>query len=113
MQIDIHKHDVTLTPQMDKLIEDKAAKLEKRLKTLHPDVARLEIQLHFQDRQSGHVECAITLHAFRTLLHAKKVAPELREAVDDAFDALLREVEHYRVKVNKSLGPHEGKAVES
>ncbi len=45
----------------------------------------------------------MTLRAFRDTLHAGKSAPELRVAVDKSFDALMRELDHYRMKVNKSL----------
>lgn len=111
MHFDIHKHNVILTPQIEKLIARKVAKLDKRLKTYHPDVARLELQLRrHTDRTNQQVECALTLHAFDDTLHAQKDADELREAVDHTFDAMLRELEHYRARVNKSLHPKLAKA---
>jgi ribosomal subunit interface protein len=113
MRFDIHKHDVNLTPQIEKIIARKVAKLDERLKTYHPDVARLELQLRHTDRTNSQVECALTLHAFQEELHAQKEAPELHEALDHTFDALLRELEHYRARVNKSLHPKLPKAGES
>jgi ribosomal subunit interface protein len=111
MHFDMHKHNVILTPQMEKLISQKVAKIDKRLKTYHPAVARLELQLHrHTDRSDRQVECALTLHAFRKILHAQKHADELREAVDHAFAALLEELEAYRARVNKSLHPKLPKA---
>jgi hypothetical protein len=49
----------------------------------------------------------VVLKAFRETLHARKEAPELRVAVDKSFEALLREMETYRVRINKSLQSHE------
>ena len=102
MRFDIHSHEVTVTPQIDKIIEEKLAKLDERLKSYHPDVARLEIQIRRQEKKQI-LACALTLHAYREELHAEKEATELGEAVDRAFDALFKEVEHYRVRINKSL----------
>jgi ribosomal subunit interface protein len=113
MRYEIHKHDVLLTPQIEKIIEQKVAKLDTRLKTYHPEAARLELQFKREEKGDKHVDCALTLHAFHDELHAEKGAPELHEAVDRAFDALFKELDHYRARVNKSLQPHAPKAGES
>ncbi len=102
MRYDIHSHEVTVTPAIDKIIAEKIAKLEARLKSYHPEAARLELQIHRQEKKQILI-CALTLHAYQEELHASKEATELREAVDRAFDALFKEVEHYRRRINKSL----------
>lgn len=113
MRYEIHKHDVQLTPQIEKIIEQKIAKLDKRLETYHPDAAHLELQFKRTERGDHHVDCALTLRTFHENLHSQKEAPELHEALDRAFDALFKELEHYRTRVNKSLQPNQSKAGES
>jgi ribosomal subunit interface protein len=109
MRYEIRSHDVTVTPQIEKIIGEKLAKLDERLKSYHPDVARLEIQIRRQEKKQI-LSCALTLHAYQEELHTEKEATELREALDRAFDALFKEVEHYRVRLNKSLQSAKGKA---
>ena len=100
MRYEIHSHDVTVTPEIDKIISEKIAKLEERLKSYHPEAARLEMQLRRQEKKQI-LTCALTLRAYQEELHASKEATELREAVDRAFDALFKEVEHYLRRANK------------
>jgi ribosomal subunit interface protein len=109
MRHEIRAHDVTVNPKMEKVIEQKVAKLDQRLKSYHPDAAHLEVQLHRQDKTSS-VRCALTLHAYQEALHAEKDAPELHEAVDRAFDAMFKELEHYRARINTSLQHNAPKA---
>ncbi len=110
MRYEIHKHDVQLTPQIEDAVEHKVAKLKERLKTYHPDAAHLELQLRRTEKSGAQVNCAMTLHLAHDHLHAHKDAPELRQALDRAFDALFRELEHYRARVNKSLHPNLAKS---
>jgi ribosomal subunit interface protein len=102
MRYDIHDPEVTVTPQIEKIVAEKLAKLDERLKSYHPEAARLEMRLRRQEKKQL-LSCALTLHAYQEELHVEKEAVELREAVDRAFDALFREVEHYRARINKSL----------
>ncbi len=113
MRYDIHKHDVQITPQIEKIIGQKIAKLDKRLETYHPDAAHLELQIRHAANDRIPVQCALTLRGFHEALHVEKTATELREAVDHAFDALYKELEHYRARVNKSLQPNLPKTGES
>jgi ribosomal subunit interface protein len=110
MRYEIHKHDVVLSPQLDGVLKQKVTKLEQRLKTYHPDAAHLELQFKHSVKDGAHVDCALTLHLIHDHLHAHKDAPELHQALDRAFDALFKELEHYRARVNKSLHPHSAKA---
>ncbi len=82
--------------------ETKIEKVEKRLKRHHPEAAHLEIRLKRLEKPDS-FECTLSLKAFRDFLHAKKSAPELRAAIDRTFEAMLRELERYRLKINKSL----------
>jgi len=76
--------------------------VEERLKRYHPDAADMNIHVARLEKQNE-FECSIQLKAFKETLHTKKSAPELRVAVDKSFDALMKELDHYRVKINKSL----------
>ena len=87
---------------MEKKIDQKVAKINARLKRYHPEVAHMEIRLGHLEKMNEY-ECALQLTAFKDSLHARKSAPELRVAVDKSFEALLRELDHYRLKINKSL----------
>ena len=87
---------------MEKAIQHKIDKIETRLKRYHPDAAHLEIRLDHHEKQNSY-ECVVRLKAFRDSLHSKKSAPELRVAVDRSFDAIMKELDHYRLKINKSL----------
>jgi len=102
MRFEIAKTDVVLPQTVHDAIDHKVAKLTERLKRYHPDVADLELRVEFNTYEKTH-ECALNLKAFKDTLHAKKAAPELRVAVDKTFDALLKELDHYRAKINKSL----------
>jgi ribosome-associated translation inhibitor RaiA len=90
---------------LERVIGTKVGKIEKRLKHYHPDVADLEIRLAHMDKVNEY-ECKIVLRAFKETLHAKKAAPELRVAVDKSFEAMMRELESYRVRLNPSLQDH-------
>lgn len=97
-------HDMPIRSSLEKAIDHKVEKIKKRLKRYHPEVAELEIKLgHIENRKE--FECNLNLRAFRETMVAKKTAPELRVAVDKCFDAILRELDHYRIKINKSLRP--------
>jgi ribosomal subunit interface protein len=102
MRLEISKANLEISSAIDKAITHKAEKVEERLKRYHPDAADLEIHLEYNDKLKSH-ECSLNLKAFKDTLHAKKSAPELRIAIDRCFDALIKELDHYRVKVNKSL----------
>ncbi|MDH4120584.1 MAG: HPF/RaiA family ribosome-associated protein [Deltaproteobacteria bacterium] len=102
MRYEISKHHCDVDATLAKAIEHKVEKVAERLKRYHPDVADMDIRLEFHDKQKMH-ECTLHLRAMKDTLHAKKDAPELRVAVDKSFDALMKELEHYRVKINKSL----------
>jgi ribosome-associated translation inhibitor RaiA len=102
MRYDIHKGDVHLPKAVESAIARKVKKVEERLKRYHPDAAGMDIHVTHLDKQDT-FECSIQLKAFKETLHTKKSAPELRVAVDKSFDALMKELDHYRVKINKSL----------
>lgn len=103
MRWQLHNSNIHVSKSLEKAIGHKVEKIETHLKRNHPDVADLEIKLG-QPGTTNEFECDLVLKAFRNTLHAKKSAPELRVAVDKSFDALMKELEHYRAKVNKSLG---------
>jgi ribosomal subunit interface protein len=109
MRYDIHTHDVTIGSALQKIISQKVSKLDKRIESYHSDAARLELQLRRHEKAQS-VRCALTLHAYQDALHAEKDATDLRAAVDRAFDALFKELEHYRARINKSLQPGTRKA---
>ena len=101
MRTQLH-HEMPIQPSLEKAIENKIGKIRKRLKRYHPDVADLEIKLGHLEKGNEY-ECNLILKAFKGTLYAKKSAPDLRVAVDKCFDAILKELDHYRIKINKSL----------
>jgi len=102
MRYDIHKGELHLPKAIHEAIDHKVQKVEERLKRYHPDAAAMDIHVAHLDKQDE-FECTIQLNAFKETLVSKKSAPELRVAVDKSFDALMKELDHYRVKINKSL----------
>ena len=102
MRLEIFRNEIAVTPSLEKAIQHKVGKIEKRLKRYHPEVARLEIRLERNEKLKT-FQCGLHLKTFKDSLHSKKSAPELRVAVDKSFDAILKELEHYRLKINKSL----------
>lgn len=101
MRLEIFRNEVSLTASLEKAIQRKVEKIETRLKRYHPDSAHLEIRLDHDTRLKT-FECVLLLKAFKDSMHSKKSAPELRVAVDRSFDAMMRELEQYRLKINKS-----------
>lgn len=104
MRYELSKVNLEITEAIDKALGHKIDKVEERLKRYHPDAADLDIRLAYDDKLKTH-ECTLNLKAFKDSLHARKSAPDLRLAIDRSFDALIRELDHYRSKVNKSLQP--------
>ena len=102
MRHELLKNEIVVSPALEKVLQTKMQKVEKRLKRYPPDAAHLEIRLKRLVKTDS-FECTLNLNAFRESLHAKKSAPELRAAIDRTFEALLRELGHYRLKINKSL----------
>ena len=102
MRHELLKNEVVVSPALEKVLQTKIQKIEKRLKRYHPDAAHLEIRLKRLEKLDA-FECTLNLNAFRDSLQARKSAPELRAAIDRTFEAILRELEHYRLKINKSL----------
>jgi ribosomal subunit interface protein len=102
MRYAIHKGEVHVPKAVEQAIEHKVDKVKERLKRYHPDAAGMDIHLARLDKKNE-FECSIQLTAFKETLHARKSAPELRIAVDKSFDALMKELDHYRVRINKSL----------
>ena len=100
MRTELIKNNVPVSKKLETVIQHKADKVEERLKRYHPDVADLEIRLEYNLNEYS---CALVLKAFRESMHAHKTAPEMRVAVDKSFDALFRELDQYRQKINKSL----------
>lgn len=101
MRYEIIKSEVHVEESLHKAIGQKADKIEKRLKRFHPETAHLEIKL-FRIEKLKEFECALQLKALRNSFHSKKSAPELRVAVDKSFDAIMRELDHYKLKITKS-----------
>lgn len=102
MRYEISKVNLEIPESIGKAIGHKVEKVEQRLKRYHPDAAGLDIRLEYNNKLKSH-ECSVNLKAFKDSLHAKKSSPDLRIAIDRCFDALIRELDHYRVKINKSL----------
>lgn len=102
MQHEIHRNEIRTSVSLEKAIQHKIDKIETRLKRYHPDAAYLEVRLGHHQKQKSY-ECALQLKAFKDSLHSKKSAPELRVAVDKSFDAIMKELDQYRLKINKSL----------
>ena len=102
MEHEIHRNHIHTSESLEKAIQNKVDKIETRLKRYHPDAAHLEIRLDHHEKQKTY-ECAVLLKAFKDSLHSKKSAPELRVAVDKSFDAIMKELDLYRLKINKSL----------
>jgi ribosome-associated translation inhibitor RaiA len=105
MRFELHNGEIHVPASLERAIGTKVGKIEKRLKRYHPDVANLEIRLTHVDK-INEFECNLVLNAFRETLRTSKAAPELRVAVDKSFEAMMCELEHYRVRLNKSLQDH-------
>lgn len=101
MEYEIKNQGVGVDPTLEKAIQHKTDKMKERLKRFHPDVAKLDIRLDHNSKDKT-FECSLHLNAMKDILHAKKSAPELRVAVDKSFEAMMKEVDHYRAKINKS-----------
>lgn len=102
MRYQFYKNNIRVDDSLTRVIENKVGKVEERLKRYHPDAADLEIRLAHQDKVKEY-ECDLKLTAFRNTMNAKKTGPDLRVAVDRSFEALMRELDNYRAKVNPSL----------
>ena len=102
MRFDMMKNGIRVDSTLEKAIGHKVEKITERLKRYHPDAAHLEMRLEQIEKQKEYV-CSLRLKAFREEMHASKNSPELRVAVDKSFDALLKEIDHYRAKINKSI----------
>ena len=102
MRHEIHRNHIETSPSLEKAIQHKIDKIHTRLKRYHPEAAHLEVRLGHHEKQKIY-ECVVRLKAFKDSLHSKKTAPELRVAVDKSFDAIMKELEQYRLKINKSL----------
>lgn len=105
MRYQLHNGAIHIPASLDKAIGQKVEKIEKRLKRYHPDVAELELRLSHVEK-SREYECSLVLRALKDTLKASKSAPELRVAVDKSFEAIMDQLESYRVKLNKSLQDH-------
>jgi ribosome-associated translation inhibitor RaiA len=102
MRYQLHNHEVHVSKALEKAIDRKVEKIRKRLKRYHPDVADLEIKIGHQEKLNE-FECYLILKAFKETLFTRKCASELRVAVDKSFEAMFKELDHYRIKLNKSL----------
>lgn len=102
MQFELHKNGIAVPEELERVILQKRDKIEERLKRYHPDVAELEVRLAETGRANEY-ECGLKLAAFKDVLTAKKSHTELRVAVDRAFEAIMKELDTYRAKINKSL----------
>jgi ribosome-associated translation inhibitor RaiA len=104
MRYELYRNEIHVSQSLEKAIVNKVEKIRKRLKRYHPDTADLEVRLgHLEN--ANEYECNLKLVAFKETLHTRKNAPELRVAVDKSFDAMMKELDHYRIKINKSLQP--------
>lgn len=104
MRHEISRHNVEIPDTIEKALSQKIDKVEQRLKRYHPEAADLEVSLAYHEHLKDQAyECSLNLNAFREHLHARKTAADLRMAIDRSFDALLREMEQYRARINKSL----------
>lgn len=102
MRVEIIRNSVPVNDQLEDVIKQKSGKVEERLKRYHPETADLEIRLQ-HDAKNNEFGCALNLKAFRDSLHTHKNHAELRVAVDKSFEALFKELEHYRAKINPTL----------
>jgi len=102
MRYEILKNGIRVDATLEKAIAHKVDKIAERLKRYHPETAHLEVRLEQIEKQKE-FGCSIQLSAFREEMVAKKFSPELRVAVDKSFEALFKELDHYRAKINKSI----------
>jgi|GEM_PF-1222647 len=102
MRIEIHTDDHGLRPDVERAVERKISKLERRLQHYHPDACELRITVD-RDRKNTLFKCTLDLKVPGKNLVVRKESFDQRGLVEDAFDALFREWDKYRLKVNKSL----------
>ena len=102
MRYEIMKNGISVDESLEKAIISKVEKVTERLKRYHPETAHLEVRLGVEEKHKEY-ECSLQLKAFREAMHSQKSSPELRVAVDRSFEALFKEIETYRAKINKNL----------
>jgi len=102
MRYEIIRNEVHVPGPVEKALLHKIEKVQERLKRYHPEAADLEIRLRHHAKLNE-FDCTLKLKAFKEQLNAKKAAPDLRTAIDRTFDAMMKELDHYRLKINKSL----------
>ena len=102
MRVEFYHHDVPLDTTLQRIIDRRIEKLEKRLKRYHPDAAHLVIRLTWEpSRELYHV--TLELRVFHRDLAVKKEGHHLAPIIRSAFEALMKEFEKYRLQINKSL----------
>lgn len=102
MKVDILQERLQITPDVQKVIDRKVEKLEKRLKRYHPETSHLRIHISKNEKKDLY-ECLLELRVLNKLLAVKKSSRDLVGAFDEAYEALIKEFERYRLKINKSL----------
>lgn len=101
MKVDILTNDIKLSQEAQKIIDRSVDKLAKRLKRYHPDASHLTIRFS-KDGKNDYL-CTLELKVLHKTLVGKKEHPDLTNAFREAYNALIKEFEKYRLKINKSL----------
>ncbi|MFO7890593.1 MAG: hypothetical protein R6V04_09670 [bacterium] len=102
MKVDIYKKNITIDQVTRSHLDQKVMNMEKRLKRYHPDACFLIIRLSKNEKKSLFL-CSLELKIFNKILYAKKQHSILLSAIKQSFDALVRSLEKYRLRINKSL----------
>ncbi len=102
MKLDIRHEGLKMDRDLTAFIQQKAAGLEKRLKRYHPEMAHLTVKIN-QVAQKNIYVCKLDLNVLRDYISVKKEASTPSLAFQDAFRALRKEFEKYRLKINKNL----------
>jgi len=102
MKVDILQEGLQITPEVQKVINRKVEKLEKRLKRYHPETSHLRIHLSKYEKKDL-FECLLQLKVLRNTLSVKKSAHDIIRAFDESYKALIKEFEKYRLKIEKEM----------
>ncbi len=101
MKVDLYCPEVTLPNQVRKLFQRRVTQLERRLKRYHPDACHLVAHFTRDAKQRYHL--SLELRVLHKVLAARREGFELLQLTREAFEALVKEFEKYRLKLNKSL----------
>ncbi|HHM24317.1 MAG TPA: sigma-70 family RNA polymerase sigma factor [Bacteroidetes bacterium] len=102
MRVEMRVDDYGIRPDVEDALERKIQKLENRLKRYDPESAELVVKIEKNPKKNIY-RCMLELKVPGKTMVAKKEKHDQRVAVEEAFEALMKEFSKYRLKTNKNL----------